>query len=61
MGQNRALHWLIAGSKVFLQRLVLVRVLPAEDMYGALPLVCVPLWVLCTLLLVGNDLAPVFV
>lgn len=61
MGHNRALHWLILGPKVFLQRLVLVSVLPAENMYGTLTLVSLPLWVLCTLLLVGYDLAPAFV
>lgn len=61
MGLNRALHWLIVGPKVFLQRLVLVSVLPAEDMYGTLTLVSLPLCVLRTLLLVGYDLAPAFV
>lgn len=58
MGQNRALHRLTMDLNVFLHRLVLVSGLPAENMYGTLTLVSLPLWVFCTLLLVGCNLAP---
>lgn len=47
------------GVKLFLQRLVLVSVLPAENVWR-LALMSLPLWAFCTLLFVGYELAPAF-